>query len=122
MDDVIVDAVLRIRRLRRCAVVKSSDVGFVLTEQWRRRLAGRAKAGNEPPFAEQLLFRDHACGATGAVGCRLDHRPLDPGFPGPAVAEPQCRQNVKFGRIRSALRSSMRAHTSSGRCPWRIPP
>jgi hypothetical protein len=102
VDDVIVDAVLWIRRLRRRAVVESLDVGLVLAEQQRRRLAGRVQAGNEPPFAEQFLFRDHACGAAG-VGCPSDHRPLDTGFPGPAVAEPQCWQNVKFGRIRPGV-------------------
>ncbi len=33
MDDVIIDAILWIRRLRRSAVVESPNVGFVLAEQ-----------------------------------------------------------------------------------------
>jgi hypothetical protein len=90
MDHLIVDVVLRIRHLCRRALVESLDVAFVLAEQRRRRLAGRIEAGNEPPFAEQLLFRDHAYGAAGVVGCHSDHRP-------PASQEQRLR-NHNVGR------------------------
>ena len=64
MNDVVVDAVLRIGRLRSGDAVKVPGVGFVFTEQQRRRLSGRIRPGSEAPAAQQFLFRDRADVAT----------------------------------------------------------
>ena len=99
MDHLIVDVVLRIRHLCRRALVESLDVAFVVTVP---TAVGRPDRGRQ---------RAAICRATPLPRPRLRRRwrrrlslgSPAAGFPGAAVAEPQCWQNVKFGGIRSGV-------------------
>jgi hypothetical protein len=103
VDDVVVDSVLRIGRLLSDDAIQVLGIGFVFTEQQRRRLSGRICSGNEAPAAQQLFFRDRADVAGFVISSRPDSRPRDASLPRPAVAEPQCRKNVKLSRIGSRV-------------------
>jgi len=91
-DDVIVDAVLRVRRLRR-GPEEAHGVRLVLAEEELRHRAGRVGAGREPPAAEAFLFRERGRGARHGA----DRGTGNPLLPRPPVAEPQRRQHVQLG-------------------------
>ena len=92
-DDVIVDAVLRVRRLRR-RPEQARGVRFVLAEEELRRCAGGIGPRREPPAAEAFLLRERGRGARRRRGSTGRANAL---LPRPPVAEPQRRQHVQLG-------------------------
>src|SRR6185312_8952708 len=87
VNDVVVDAVLRIRRLFGGDAIQVPGIGFVFAEQQRRRLSGRIRPGSEAPAAQQFFFSDRANVA--GVSSRPDDRPFHTSLPCPAIAEPE---------------------------------
>ncbi len=95
--DVVVDAVFRIRRLRR-AGEHPREVRVVVAEQQLRRAAA-ALTRFEQPSADAFLLGDRTCTAVD----RVDRRAHRVQIPRPSIAEPQRRQHVQFRRIRSRV-------------------
>src|SRR5215471_16046947 len=58
VNDVVVDAVLWIGRLLSGDAIQVPGVGFVFTEQQRRRPSGRIRPRCEAPAAQQFFFGD----------------------------------------------------------------
>ncbi len=79
MNDVVVDAVLWIGRLLSGDAIQVPGIGFVFTEQQRRRLSGRIRPGSEAPAAQQFFFSDRADVAS--FSSRADNRPRDTSLP-----------------------------------------
>ena len=79
VNDVVVDAVLWIGRLLSGDAIQVPRIGFVFTEQQRRRLSGRIRPGGEAPAAQQFFFNDRADVAS--FSSRPDNRPRDTSLP-----------------------------------------
>ena len=96
VDDVVVDAVLDVGGPVRHAE-DPLRIGFVLREQ-----QGHVAFAIQVALAQVGIDRLHDALPRRAVGLK-EGRSVGTGMPGPLVAEPERRQNVQFGRFRTAI-------------------
>ena len=106
-DDVVVDAVLRVRR-RRGGVVQPRQVRFVFAKKYGGTAAVRAVAGGQLQIAEEGMRHPDRR----VAGC-LQHRLGLAGVPRPGVAEPRGRQDVQgLGHRAGVLHRHVHQHVA----------
>ena len=112
-DDVVADAVLRVRR-RRLGAEDAGRVGVVLAEERLGCVAVGAGRRVEPVAGEVRVLGDDERRAVA-----LEPRPLGSGVPGPRVAEPERRQHME-GRLVRPVVLEHDPHQHFGRVGLRV--